>query len=51
MRSQPFTRAIPRATLDDLHECLAHTRWLDEVEGAHWDDGKNVEYLKELVDY
>ncbi len=51
MSIQPFTINIPQATLEDLRERLARTRWPDEVEGAGWDYGTNVGYLKELVDY
>jgi pimeloyl-ACP methyl ester carboxylesterase len=51
MSLQSFTIAIPQATLDDLRERLARTRWPDEVEGAGWDYGTNASYLKELVDY
>jgi pimeloyl-ACP methyl ester carboxylesterase len=43
--------AIPQATLDDLHERLARTCWPDEVEGAGWDYGTNLGYMKELADY
>jgi len=46
-----FHMDIPQATLDDLHERLARTRWPDEVEGAGWDYGTNLEYMKELADY
>ena len=51
MSIQSFTIAIPQATLDDLSERLARTRWPDEVEGAGWDYGTNLDYLKSLVDY
>ena len=51
MSIQPFTIAIPQSTLDDLHERLARTRWIDEVEGSSWDYGISLEYMKELVDY
>ena len=51
MNVQSFTLAIPQATLDDLRERLAHTRWPDEIESAGWDYGTNLAYLKELVDY
>ena len=51
MRSQPFTIAIPQSTLDDLHERLARTRWIDEVEGFSWEYGISLEYMKELADY
>jgi pimeloyl-ACP methyl ester carboxylesterase len=48
---QPFTIAIPQATLDDLHERLARTRWPDEAEGAGWEYGVNREYMKVLAEY
>ncbi len=51
MSIQAFTIDIAQSTLDDLRERLARTRWPDEVEGAGWDYGTNLGYLKELVDY
>src|SRR5438270_6731987 len=51
MSIQHFQVNIPQATLDDLHERLARTRWLDEVEGAGWDYGTNLGYMKELAAY
>ncbi len=51
MSIRSFTIAIPQATLDDLRERLARTRWPDEVEGAGWDYGTNLNYLKSLVAY
>ena len=51
MSIEPFKIAVPQATLDDLRERLAHTRWPDEVEGAGWNYGTNLGYLKELANY
>src|SRR5450432_4188828 len=51
MSIQPFKINIPQATLDDLRERLARTRWPDEVQGAGWDYGTNLEYMRELVAY
>jgi Epoxide hydrolase N terminus len=51
MSIHPFKVNIPQATLDDLRERLARTRWPDEVEGAGWDYGTNLDYLKQLVAY
>lgn len=51
MSIQSFTIGIPQATLDDLRERLANTRWPDEVEGAGWDYGTDQHYLKSLVSY
>ena len=42
---------VPQADLDDLADRLARTRWTDEIEGAGWDYGTSVGYLKELTDY
>ena len=51
MDIQPFTINIAQSTLDDLRERLARTRWPDEVQGANWDYGTNLDYLKALVAY
>jgi len=51
MSIQPFQVNIPQATLDDLRERLARTRWPDEVEGAGWNYGTNLGYMKEFADY
>jgi pimeloyl-ACP methyl ester carboxylesterase len=51
MTIQPFTIAVPQATLDDLRERLARTRWTNEVEGSGWAYGISLEYMKKLVDH
>ncbi|QBD74617.1 epoxide hydrolase [Ktedonosporobacter rubrisoli] len=51
MSIQPFTIAIPPEILSDLQSRLGQTRWPDQLEGAGWDYGTNLEYLRELVDY
>lgn len=48
---EPFQIAVPQATLADLRERLARTRWPDEVAGANWDYGTNLGYMKALADY
>ncbi len=48
---RPFRIDVPQADLDDLRERLSRTRWTDEVEGAGWDYGTNLGYLRELVEY
>jgi pimeloyl-ACP methyl ester carboxylesterase len=50
-RVEPFRIAIPDAVLEDLRERLGRTRWPDEIEGAGWDYGANLAYLRELVEY
>jgi microsomal epoxide hydrolase len=51
MHIPSFTIDIPQATLDDVQVRLGRTRWPDEIEGAEWDFGTNLGYLKSLVDY
>ena len=51
MSVQPFEVHIPDTILHDLHDRLAHTRWPDEIPDSGWDNGTNLDYLKELVDY
>lgn len=49
MTTQPFTVDVPQATLDDLRDRLARTRWPDAVAGAGWDYGADLDYLRSLV--
>lgn len=51
MSVQTFEVNIPQETLDDLNLRLARTRWANEMSGANWDYGTNLDYLKELTDY
>src|SRR5215212_4117634 len=51
MTIEPFTIAVPQATLDDLRERLARTRWIDAAAGAGWDYGISLEYMQELVNH
>ena len=50
MSIQPFTIAIPQATLDDLRDRLARTRWPNQLPGVGWSRGVPAEYLKDLAD-
>ena len=57
-RAQSAGEAIVRyrinvsdATLTDLRERLARTRFPSEIENSGWDHGTNLAYLKELVTY
>ena len=51
MEARPFVVDVPQATLDDLRERLGRTRWPDEVEGAGWDYGTSLAYLRDVVEY
>jgi len=48
---RPFQIEVPQETLDDLRASLDNTRWTDEVNGAGWDYGTNLGYLRELCQY
>ncbi len=48
---QPFSIAIPEATLADLRGRLHKTRWPDEVPESGWDYGTQRGFLRELVAY
>ena len=48
---RPFEIAVADATLDDLRQRLADTRWPDEIPGSGWDYGSNLDYIKELCEY
>lgn len=47
----PFKVDIPRADLNDLHDRLRRTRWIDELPGTGWERGVPSPYLKELAAY
>ena len=51
MSVEPFEVKVSQATLDDLRERLAATRWTDEVADAGWDYGANLSYIQELCEY
>jgi pimeloyl-ACP methyl ester carboxylesterase len=51
MEIQPFEINIAQSVLDDLQKRLGRTRFSDQVEGAGWDYGTNLDYMKELVGY
>ncbi len=47
----PYRIHISDEVLTDLKQRLARTRFPDEIPGADWDYGTNLQYLKELVAY
>ena len=51
MTIQPFTITIPEATVSDLHERLAHTRWPHQLPDVGWSRGVPLDYLKDLASY
>ena len=51
MAVQPFTINVPDATLNDLRDRLARTRFAPDFANDNWQYGTNGAYLKELIDY
>ena len=49
--ARKFSIDVAQPILDDLKDRLADIRWPDEVDGAGWDYGTNLTYLKELTAY
>lgn len=47
----PFAIHVPDDVLRDLKARLARARFPDELDGAGWDYGMNLGYLKSLVEY
>lgn len=47
----PFRIQVPDGVLADLKQRLARTRFPDEIPGAGWDYGTDLEYHKGLVAY
>jgi pimeloyl-ACP methyl ester carboxylesterase len=51
MLTHPFVVDVAPPVLDDLRDRLARTRWPDEVEGAGWEYGASLAYVRELAAY
>ena len=49
MEVEPFAVHVPEATLTDLRERLARTRWPGDVFGEGWSGGADLAYLRELL--
>jgi microsomal epoxide hydrolase len=46
-----FEINVPDSVLTDLRERLSRTRFPDQLEGAEWDYGTELEFLRELCEY
>ena len=46
-----FEIRVPDSVLDDLKDRLARTRFPDQLDGADWNYGTELSYLRELVAY
>jgi microsomal epoxide hydrolase len=51
MAVRPFSVDVPDAVIDDLHRRLDATLWPQAVDGAGWDYGTDVDFLRELCAY
>jgi pimeloyl-ACP methyl ester carboxylesterase len=51
MELKEFKLNISNEELEDLYQRLSQTRWPDEIEGANWDYGIPLDYMKEIVNY
>lgn len=51
MTPQPFQLHVPDATIADLRERLARTRFPDEAPGAGWSHGTELAWMRALVAY
>ncbi len=48
---EKFEVHVPDSLLEDLQLRLANTRFPDQLEGAGWGYGTELDYMRELVDY
>src|SRR6266516_96965 len=51
MRPQPFTIQVDDQLLSDLRERIRNTRWPDQLPAAAWEQGTDVDYLREVLGY
>jgi pimeloyl-ACP methyl ester carboxylesterase len=51
VRVEPFEIAVEEEVLADLRERISRTRWPDQIQGAGWDQGTELEYLKDVLAY
>lgn len=47
----PFKIKVEDATLRDLQDRLARTRWPNQIEGTGWEYGVPLDYMQKLVEY
>ena len=47
----PFTIQVEAETLSDLRERIRRTRWPEHAPGAAWEQGTDLEYLRQLLAY
>jgi hypothetical protein len=45
----PFSIQIEAGILSDLRERIRKTRWPDQAPGTAWEQGTDLEYLRQLL--
>ncbi|HEX6122730.1 MAG TPA: epoxide hydrolase N-terminal domain-containing protein, partial [Ktedonobacterales bacterium] len=50
-RVAPFSIHIEEEVLADLRTRIHNTRWPDQIPGITWEQGTNLEYLREVLAY
>ena len=51
VRVSPFTVQVPDQVLSDLRARIRNTRWPPGAPGREWEQGTDLEYLKDLLGY
>src|SRR5437764_7520488 len=51
MRMEPFSVDIDQEVLDDLRTRIQGTRWPDRSPGAAWEQGTDIDYLRDVLAY
>jgi hypothetical protein len=47
----PFSIHIEPEILSDLQDRIRKTRWPDQAPGGPWEEGTDLEYLRQLLEY
>jgi pimeloyl-ACP methyl ester carboxylesterase len=51
VRSEPFSIHVDESVLADLRDRIGKTRWPDQIPGIGWQQGTDLDYLKQLLAY
>jgi pimeloyl-ACP methyl ester carboxylesterase len=51
LRIEPFTIEVGDEVLDDLRRRIRRTRWPDRIPGVGWDQGTDLDYLRDLLSH
>ncbi len=51
LRIEPFSIRVEEEVLSDLRARIRNTRWPDQVPGIAWEQGTDLEYLRQVLAY